>query len=103
MANRKVADVVAAIPFNDGTNRKRYLTVGSLIQLAENDASKGPGYIIALDPTFNPAGVPTHGGSVMLSCYNPKPPRQSSTPPAEPTRTHHSPRPVEFDEGDIPF
>lgn len=100
MSAVKIADLVVAIPYGDGM-RKRYKNVGALFKQTDNDPSKGPGFTISLDSTFNPAGAPSKGGDVWLSCYNPKPERPwtgaSNTP-----RLHPSQPPDDLDD-DIPF
>jgi hypothetical protein len=73
----KIADVVCAIPYKlNGQWHTRWVRVGALLQSENNDASKGPGYMIALDRHFNPAGVPPgpngDGASILLSTYWPE-------------------------------
>ena len=100
MPNEKIADVVVAIPYGDGY-RKRYTTVGALIKLERNDESKGPGFIVMLDTTFNPAGAPSRDGSVSLSCYHP---RTHAAPPAHKPNVPFRPAASFPDmEDDIPF
>lgn len=71
MSWTKIADVAVGIPYgNEG--RKRWKTVDALLRDSENDNMKGPGFVVALDSTFNPAGGPVRDGSVMLSCFHPK-------------------------------
>lgn len=99
MATLKIADVVVAIPYGDGS-RKRYQTVGSLLRFDNNDESKGPGFVVMLDSTFNPAGAPSRDGSVALSCYHPK---AKPAVAAEPTRTHPPLPRGSYHDDDIPF
>lgn len=74
----KIADLVVTIPYTtpEGELKTRYQKVGALIQLENNDISKGPGYVIALDRHFNPAGVPPgekgDGTSILISAYWPE-------------------------------
>ena len=91
----RIADVVAGIPYGD-QGRKRWIKVGALLQHTDNDATKGPGFSIVLDATFNPAGAPSREGQIMLSCFHPDdhpsragrgaPPPQDTyrAPPAKP-------------------
>ena len=67
----KIGDVVAAIPFGTQGQRK-YQTVGALLRDNENDPMKGPGFVIAIEPWFNPAGVARASNSLFLSVYHPK-------------------------------
>ena len=99
MASTKVADVVASIPYGNGSSR-RYITVGALLKLEDNDPNKGPGFLIMLDSTFNPAGAPSRDGSVALSCYHPK---AKPAVAAEPTRTHPPLPRGSYHDDDIPF
>lgn len=74
MSATKYADVVVGIPFPGGT---RWVKVGAMLQMENNDETKGPGFVIMLDRYFNPAGVPCKGGdgaSVALSTYWPATP-----------------------------
>jgi hypothetical protein len=99
MKTTKIGDIVAAIPYgNEG--KKKYQTVGALLQQSDNDASKGPGFTIALEPWFNPAGVPRNSDSLFLSVYHPKE-RPERTPEARPKYPQQ--RPFDGDEDDIPF
>ena len=101
MSTTKIADIVAAIPFgNEG--RKRYVTVGALLKQGDNDASKGPGFVIALDQYFNPAGVPGRDSSVFLSCYHPKERAQAASGPVR-QRPLSRTIPGDLDDDDIPF
>jgi hypothetical protein len=74
MATKVYADVVVALPWTDGSGRKRFHKVGVVLVHDSNDPTKGPGLSIALDRHFNPAGVP--GGedstTLHLSVYWPK-------------------------------
>lgn len=72
MTAKLVADVVVGIPYGDGT-KKKWQKVGALLQMTPNDIAKGPGYVVMLDRTFNPAGAPVShdGNSVALSTYWP--------------------------------
>lgn len=72
MTAKLVADLVVGIPYGDGT-KKKWQKVGVLLQMDPNDPAKGPGYVIMLDRTFNPAGAPAShdGNSVALSAYWP--------------------------------
>ena len=87
----RIADVVVGIPYGD-QGRKRWIKVGALLQHTDNDATKGPGFSIVLDATFNPAGAPSREGQIMLSCFHPddhpsRAGRQPDTyraPPAKP-------------------
>jgi hypothetical protein len=80
----RIADVVVGIPYGD-QGRKRWIKVGALLQHADNDPSKGPGFSIVLDATFNPAGAPSREGQIMLSCFHPDdhPSRASRPAPAD--------------------
>lgn len=102
-ANKVIGEIVLPIHYPGGT---RYQKVGALVELAANDRQKGPGFMILLDRTFNPAGAPAadrgDGSSVALSVYHPKPkevgPLEVRHPPAS--------RPAAgFDDmdDDIPF
>ena len=95
MSTTKIADIVVGIPYgNEG--KKRWRNVGALLQHSDNDPSKGPGFTISLDATFNPAGAPSREGQIMLSCFHPDdhpsragrgaPPPQDTyrAPPAKP-------------------
>lgn len=100
----RIADVVVGIPYGD-QGRKRWIKVGALLQHADNDATKGPGFSIVLDATFNPAGAPIREGQIMLSCFHPadhpsRAERQPDTyraPPAKPQP------PLDDLDDDIPF
>ncbi len=99
MAWTKIADIAVGIPYgSDG--HKRWQNVGALLQDSNNDNSKGPGFTIALNSTFNPAGAPIFEGNVMLSCYHPM---KNGTPQHQQRATarhvEHSP----IDGDDIPF
>ena len=90
MAATKIADLVCTIPFDQG-NGQRYVTVGAMLKLENNDPSKGPGFIIMLDKTFNPAGLQDGRGSVVLSCYHPSENRKTPykrDPDDKPPRQH---------------
>jgi len=101
MATRKIADIVAGIPYgNEG--KKRWRTVGALLQHDDNDPSKGPGFTISLETIFNPAGLPQREGQVMLSCFHPKEPGAYTSPPERPIRQRPLP-PFDGEEDDIPF
>lgn len=102
MTTTKIADIVAAIPYGDEGKRK-YRTVGALLKRGDNDASKGPGFMVVLDAWFNPAGLPINdGGEVFLSCYHP---RERVMPPPETGKAFRPRPPAAFagDEDDIPF
>ena len=100
MATRKIADIVAGIPYgNEG--KKRWRTVGALLQHDDNDPSKGPGFTISLETIFNPAGLPQREGQVMLSCFNPKEPAYQA-PPERPIRQRPL-SPFDGEDDDIPF
>ena len=101
MATRKIADIVAGIPYGR-EGKKRWRTVGALLEHDDNDPSKGPGFTISLDGIFNPAGLPMREGQVMLSCFNPKEPAPYVPPPEQPMRQREFP-PFNGDEDDIPF
>ena len=100
----RIADVVVGIPYGD-QGQKRWIKVGALLQHADNDATKGPGFSIILDATFNPAGAPSREGQIMLSCFHPddhpsRAGRQPDTyraPPAKPQP------PLDDLDDDIPF
>ena len=99
MASEYYADVVATIPYGHG--QKRFVKVGALLKMENNDASRGPGFVIMMDKHFNPAGVPTIGGdgsSIALSLYWPKP--KEDRPRTD--RNLSIPPSGEFDD-DIPF
>lgn len=100
MSTTKIADIVAAIPYGDGSKRK-YRNVGALLKIGNNDPSKGPGFMVVLDAWFNPAGLPIDdGGQVFLSCYHPK----ERTIPLEPVRQRPLSRTIPGDlDDDIPF
>ena len=96
MAAKKIADVVCALPYgNEG--KKKYRTVGALLQLDKNDPTKGPGFVIMLDAIFNPAGAIIQDGSIALSCYHPS---QPGVPEKSRAKPHSG-----FDDmdDDIPF
>jgi len=103
MAVIKVADIVAGVPYgNEG--RKRWRTVGALLKHTDNDPAKGPGFTIALDRLFNPAGLPDRDGDAMLSCFHPKDPAQARGAAA--ADTYRAPKPPpqpDFPDDDIPF
>lgn len=113
----KLADLVVVIPYTtpDGEVKARYQRVGALIQFENNDASKGPGFAIALDRHFNPAGIPPgekgDGTSILLSTYWPEDKDGNKVrPPPPPTRkspfgrSRKTPKkPHDFDDDDIPF
>jgi len=107
MAITKIADIVATIPYgNEG--KKRYRTVGALLQHDQNDPSKGPGFTISLETIFNPAGMPDRDGQVLLSCYNPREPDQArgAARGAGFKDTYRAPPPPpqpDFPDDDIPF
>lgn len=97
MSSTVFADVVAGIPLSGG--KKRWMKVGVILKFENSDQSRGPGFVVMLDKTFNPAGVPAmnNEASVMLSTFWPK--EQEAKPPTG-TRLARG-----FDdlEDDIPF
>jgi hypothetical protein len=75
----KIADIVVGIPYgNEG--KRRWQRVGALLQHDQNDPSKGPGFTVSLDATFNPAGAPQRDGQVLLSCFHPDTERSARRP-----------------------
>lgn len=70
MTAKVMADLVIGIPYGDGA-KKKWQKVGALLQMDPNDPAKGPGFVVMLDRTFNPAGAPAShdGNSVALSAY----------------------------------
>lgn len=100
----RIADIVVGIPYGD-QGRKRWVKVGALLQHADNDATKGPGFSIVLDATFNPAGAPSREGQIMLSCFHPddhpsRAGRQPDTYRAPPVKPQP---PLDDLDDDIPF
>lgn len=101
----RIADVVVGIPYGD-QGRKRWIKVGALLQHPDNDPTKGPGFTIVLDATFNPAGAPSREGQIMLSCFHPddhpsRAGRQPDTYRAPPSKPQ--PSLDDRDDDDIPF
>lgn len=106
MAAKIIGEIVASIPYPGGT---RYVKCGALLELDNNDTSKGPGFLVMLDRYFNPAGIPDSGkgdgSSVALSVYHPKPKEDRSRPSRPDTfkaPPHKGLPAAEFDD-DIPF
>ena len=102
MSTIKIADIVAGIPYGS-QGKKRWRTVGALLQRDDNDLSKGPGFTISLDGIFNPAGLPMREGQVMLSCFHPKDFPERGAPPKDDYRAPKAPPQPDFPDDDIPF
>jgi len=104
----RIADVVVGIPYGD-QGRKRWIKVGALLQHTDNDATKGPGFSIVLDATFNPAGAPSREGQIMLSCFHPDDhPSRAGRGAPPPQDTYRAPPskpqpPLDDLDDDIPF
>lgn len=82
MSAKLYADVVAVV--TSKTGYKKYVKVGVMLQMDNNDDKKGPGFMVMLDRYFNPAGVGTDD-SVALSTYWPK-----EKEPAKPSTSRSS-------------
>jgi len=98
MAMKRYADVVCPIKQSNGFTR--YVRVGTLLQSDNNDEKRGPGFILALDTTFNPAGAQAKDGSVFLSTYWPKAEEEG---PKESRPRVRDLGQFDGDESDIPF
>lgn len=96
-ALKKIADLVFKTPGGG------FRTVGALLQFENADQKKGPGYQIALDRHFNPAGCIDDGtGTVWLGTYFGK--EQQASPRNDLNKpTSERKPPADFDENDIPF
>lgn len=102
MSTTKIADIVAGIPYGS-QGKKRWRNVGALLQMSDNDPSKGPGFIVVLDSIFNPAGLESREGQVLLSCFHPNEGTQRPAPPKDNYRAPKAPPQPDDLGDDIPF
>lgn len=96
MPYNKVKDIAVAVSSytdRNGNEKARWQTVGAMMK-----SEKGK-FVIFLDRTFNPAGVPNPDGreSVMLNLFDPKPQGQSTG------KTVKVPEQATMDDDEIPF
>jgi hypothetical protein len=108
MAFTKVGNATVAVPLPNGS--KRYVTIGSILENDQNDASKGLPYMLMLDHWIDLAALyrasGADGGGIPVSFYkasrNPDWPSRGSAPNPPPVSTRRSTGFDDLDD-DIPF
>lgn len=99
MAARKIGDLVVTIQTRSGPVFRQ---VGALLEPETNDPTKGPGFLVMIDKTFNPAGVQDDKASVTLSVYHPRDRAQAPQPKSTYKAPPLPPQP-DIQDDDIPF